>query len=158
MMKMNKEIKDKINNKRQEIKLESERLRKIGKEIHKCPNCGKDVDANKLRLYCSDKCSAEFYYKYDYSKNSGILKEYKKQLQEEYENKNPKKEKDSITYPISRKKYKCDFCNTTIQKNEKYCKYTILPGDEEFIGHMLVETNIFHNFFDLQMFDHEQLM
>lgn len=130
---MNKAIKDKIEIKKHEIKSESERLRKIGKEIHKCPNCSKDVDIN--RLYCSDKCSAEFYYKYDYSKNSEILKEYKKELQEEYENKNPKKEMNSMTYPISRKNYKCDFCNTIIQKNEKYCKYTILPGDEEFIDY-----------------------
>ena len=129
---MNKEIKDKIEIKKHEIKLESERLRKIGKEMHKCPNCDKDVDIN--RLYCSDKCSMEFYYKYDYSKTSEILKEYKKQLEEEYKNNNPKKITNP-SYPVARKDYKCNFCNTEIAKGERYCKYTILPGDEEFIDY-----------------------
>ena len=130
MMKMNKEIKEKIENKRQEIKLESERLRKIAKEIHKCPNCIKEVEPK--RLYCSDKCSLEFMKKYDYSKNSEILKEYKKQLTEEEQNKHPKKEIESVTYPIARKNYICELCKTKILKGQKYYKYTVLPGDIDF--------------------------
>ena len=57
-----KKFKEKIENKRQEIKLESERLRKIAKEIHKWPNCGNPVSGN--RLYCSQECAYAFFVKY----------------------------------------------------------------------------------------------
>ena len=127
---MKKEIKEKVENKRQEIKLESERLRKRAKEIHKCPNCGKPVEPR--RLYCSNKCSIEFQHKYDYSQNSEILKEYKRQLTEEEKNKHPQKEMKSVTHPVARKNYTCELCKTEIPKGQKYYKYTVLPGDADF--------------------------
>lgn len=127
---MNKEIKEKVENKRREIRAEPERLRQRAREIHKCPNCAREVEPR--RLYCSDKCSLEFVEKYDYSQNSEILKQYKKELQEEYQNEHPKKETDSMAYLTARKAYKCDFCNTEISKGQKYYKYTVLPGDIDF--------------------------
>ena len=127
---MNKEIKDKIEIKKHEIKSESERLRKIAKEIHKCPNCAKEVEPR--RLYCSNKCSLEFMKKYDYSKNSEILKKYKMQLMEEEKNNHPKKEIESVTYPVARKNYTCELCKTKILKGQKHYKYTVLPGDIDF--------------------------
>ena len=127
---MNKEIKEKVESKRQEIRAESERLRKRAKEIHKCPNCAREVEPR--RLYCSDKCSLEFQRKYDYSQNSEILREYKKELQEEYQNEHPKKEPNPVSYPVARQNHICMLCKTTIPKGQKYYKYTVLPGDIDF--------------------------
>lgn len=138
---MIKEIKEKINEKKKEIKEKSESLRRDGKINHTCPNCNKQVSGN--RLYCSDKCRFEFITKYDYSASSQILKEYKNNLLEEYEKNHPKKEIKPWSEPIARKSYKCWFCGLEISKGEKYVKYTCIPG-EEFFDECPYETTNYH--------------
>ncbi len=137
---MNKEIKEKVEEKRMEIKNESLRLRAEAKKIHKCPNCGKDVPAK--RLYCSDECSLEFTRKYDYSQDSQILREYKQSLLESKKAVN--NEKSPWSTPVSRKIYTCTFCGLDIQKGEKYYKYTRLPGIDEWFDDSPYEVLHYH--------------
>jgi predicted nucleic acid-binding Zn ribbon protein len=125
---MNKEISEKIEYERNEIKEESIRLRQIAKEKHVCPNCGKSVSGN--RLYCSNDCAYIFFKNYDYSKNSEKLRNYKNLLMEE--NKKPKKEVEPWSYPVARKTYKCFVCGLDITSGQKYVKYTRIPGEEGF--------------------------
>ena len=127
---MNKEICEKVEKEREEIKKESIRLRKLAKETHRCPNCGIPVTSN--RLYCSDNCRYIFFINYDYSQNSEKLKNYKKQLIQEENKTHPKKEISPWSSPVARKSHKCWFCGLEIPKGEKYDKYTCLPGEEGF--------------------------
>lgn len=127
---MNKEISEKIEYKRNEIKEESIKLRREAKVYHTCPNCNKPVTGN--RLYCSYDCAAEFRIKYDYSQTSEILREYARQLKQEYEKNHPKKETEPWSEPVASKPHKCWFCGLEIPKGEKYDKYTCLPGEEWF--------------------------
>jgi len=129
-MKTPKEIQMKVEEKRQEIKELSVRLRKEATESNICPNCGKPVPKN--RLYCSDNCGIAFMTKYDYSQNSPVLREYKKQLKEEYNREHPHQERKTVEYPIARKAHKCWFCGLDIPLGEKYFKHTVVPGDEWF--------------------------
>ena len=131
---MNKEIREKVEQRRKEIQKESLRIRREAKENHTCPNCNKPVSGN--RLYCSDDCRFEFINKYDYSQSSPILKEYKNKLKEGYEETHPKKEADPWSEPVARKEHKCEICDLEIPKGEKCLKYTSLPYfDEDFMDH-----------------------
>ena len=127
---MNKEISEKIEYERNKIKEESIKLRKEAKENHTCPNCGNPVSGN--RLYCSQECAYIFFAKYDYSKNSEKLRDYKNQLLKEENEKKPKKEISPWSEPVARKEHKCWFCGLEIPKGEKYVKYTCRPGEEWF--------------------------
>ena len=127
---MNKQISEKIEYERNKIREESIKLRKEAKENHTCPNCGNPVSGN--RLYCSQECAYAFFVKYDYSKNSEILRNYKTQLLQDENEKKPKKEIVPWSSPVARKEHKCWFCGLEIPKGEKYVKYTCLPGEEWF--------------------------
>ena len=127
-----KAITAKVEAKRQEIREQSERLRKEATEKHICANCGNKLTGGK-RTYCSDACSIEFIRKYDYSVNSEILKKYRMELQTQYDISHPKKEREPWTEPIAKKEHSCFICGLIINKGEKYHKYVRLPEiDEDF--------------------------
>ena len=126
-----KEIIEQVEAKRNEIRKESERLRKEATEKHTCANCGSPLPSGK-RTYCSDVCSMEFIGKYDYSVNSEILKKYRIELQTQYEVAHPKKREPWIT-PIAKKDHPCVICGLIINKGEKYHRYIRLYEiDEDF--------------------------
>ena len=141
---MNKEISEKIEYERDIIKEESIKLRREAKVYHTCPNCNKPVTGN--RLYCCYDCAAEFRIKYDYSQTSEILREYARQLKQEYEKNHPKKETEPWSEPVARKEHKCEICELEIPKGEKCLKYTSLPYfDEDFIDHPYESTYYHEN-------------
>lgn len=139
---MNKEIYERVEKEREEIKEESIKIRNECKEKHICPNCNKPVTGN--RLYCSNECRWIFFCKYDYSQNSKILKDFKNQIMQEYINENPRKERSPWSYPVARKTYECVFCSTPIKPGTRYAKYTRLPGEDEFFEEAPYETITYH--------------
>ena len=139
---MNKDIKQKIENKRIELTRESLILRADAKKLHKCPNCGKEVAPR--RLYCSYKCSIEFQRKHDYSKNSKILKEYKQQLIDMQKIEKPAKEINPVSTLVARKTYKCILCGLDINKGDRYYKYVRLPGYDEWFDEAPYEVSHYH--------------
>ena len=139
---MNKEIREKIEIKRNELKEESERIRRESKENHTCPNCKKPVQGN--RLYCSHECTVEFFINHDYSQASNILRNYKKQLEIEYEELHPRQVADPVSHPIARKKHECFFCGLDINAGEKYYKYIRLPGQDEYFEDYPYESLSYH--------------
>ena len=141
--KMNKEIKEKVEKKRQEIREESIKLRNKAEESHKCAYCGKSLPQGK-RIYCSDNCAYNFTLKYNFSKSSDILRDYRDELEEEYEEKHPKPEPDPWSQHVARKDYVCAFCKTTITKGTKYRKYTRLPNFDEWFEDAPYETFSYH--------------
>ena len=139
---MNKEIYDKVEQAREEIKEESIRIRRESKENHTCPNCNKSVTGN--RLYCSDECRWIFFCKYDYSQNSKALRDLKNKLIEENKKDHPGKERSPWSYPKARKPYTCEFCSLPIKPGSIYTKYTRLPGEDEFFEEAPYETITWH--------------
>lgn len=127
---MNNEIREKVEKKRQEIREESIRLRNKAQESHTCAYCGKPLPQGQ-RIYCCDNCAYYFTVKYNFSKSSNILRDYRDELEEEYEEKHPKPEPDPWSQHVARKDYLCAFCETTITKGTKYSKYTRLPAFDE---------------------------
>ena len=127
---MNKEIREKVEKKRQEIREESIKLRNKAQESHTCAYCGKSLPPGQ-RIYCSDNCAYDFTVKYNFSKSSNILRDYKNELEEEYEALHPKPEPDPWSHHVARKDYKCTFCKTAITKGTEYIKYTRLPNYDE---------------------------
>ena len=140
---MRGEIKEKIEAKRQEIKAESERLRREATQNHICANCGSTLPSGK-RTYCSDTCSMEFVSKFDYSADSEILREYARKLKDEYDAAHPKEERQPWSQPVAKKAHKCDFCSTEIKKDEKYEKYVRLPEYDEGFDDAPYETLRYH--------------
>jgi predicted nucleic acid-binding Zn ribbon protein len=127
---MRGEIKEKIEAKRREIRGESERLRKEAVQNRECANCGNPLESGN-RVYCSVKCSYEFFEKYDYSSTSKILKDYANQLRKEYDAAHPREERQPWSQPVARIEHICSFCGTPIRKGEKYDKYVRLPEYDE---------------------------
>ena len=140
---MREEIKEKVETKRQEIRAESERLRKEAVQNHECANCGKQLPSGK-RTYCCSACSIEFSLKFDYSANSNILREYKRKLRDEYRAEHPRKEREPWSQPVAKKAHKCDFCSTEIKKGEKYEKYVRLPEYDEWFDDAPYEALRYH--------------
>ena len=140
---MRKEIKEKVEAKRQEIREESQRLRREATENHICANCGNPFNGGK-RTYCSDACSVEFFSKFDYSADSEILREYARKLKDEYDAAHPKEERSPWSQPVANKIYPCDFCGTRIEKGEKYEKYVRLPEYDEWFDDAPYETLRYH--------------
>ena len=139
-----KEITEKVEAKRQEIKVESERLRKEATEKHICANCGSPLPSGK-RTYCSDACSMKFTEKYDYSVNSEILKKYKMELQTQYEIVHPKKEREPWSQPVAKKDHPCFVCGLIINKGEKYHRYVRLPEIDEYFDDYPYESICYHS-------------
>ena len=139
-----KEITEKVEAKRQEIKVESERLRKEATENHTCANCGNSLPSGR-RTYCSDACSMQFTEKYDYSVNSEILKKYRMELQTQYEISHPKKEREPWTEPVAKKDHPCSVCGLIINKGEKYHRYVRLPEIDEDFDDAPYETLCYHS-------------
>ena len=127
---MMKEIRDKVEAKRQEIMKESERLRTEATKNHICANCGSPLPSEK-RTYCSSKCSIEFSSRFDYSVSSNILREYARKLKDEYNAAHPKKERQPWSTPVARTEHECSFCGSMIKIGEKYEKYVRLPEYDE---------------------------
>ena len=140
---MRKEIKEKVEARRQELKAESERVRKDAKEKHMCANCGNLLLPGR-RTYCSNACSVEFFSKFDYSADSEILREYARKLKDEYDAAHPKEERSPWSQPVANKIYPCDFCGTRIEKGEKYEKYVRLPEYDEWFDDAPYETLRYH--------------
>jgi len=140
---MRGEIKEKIEAKRQEIRAESERLRREATQNHICANCGSTLPSGK-RTYCSDTCSMEFVSKFDYSADSEILREYARKLKDEYDAAHPKEERQPWSQPVAKKAHMCDFCSTEIKKGEKYEKYVRLPEYDEGFDDAPYETLRYH--------------
>lgn len=140
---MRDEIKEKVEAKRQEIRAESERIRRDAVENHICANCGAPLQSGK-RTYCSEHCAMEFVSKYDYSVNSEILREYARKLKDEYDAAHPKKERQPWSQPVARKDHICSFCETPIRKGEKYEKYVRLPEHDEWFDDRPYETLGYH--------------
>ncbi len=140
---MRKEIKEKVEARRQELKAESERVRKDAKEKHMCANCGNLLLPGR-RTYCSNACSVEFFSKFDYSADSEILREYARKLKDEYDAAHPKEERSPWSQPVAKKAHKCDFCSTEIKKGEKYEKYVRLPEYDEWFDDAPYETLRYH--------------
>jgi hypothetical protein len=140
---MNKEIKEKVEARRQELKAESERVRKDAKEKHMCANCGNLLLPGR-RTYCSNACSVEFFSKFDYSADSEILREYARKLKDEYDAAHPREERQPWSQPAARRGYKCYFCETEIRKGEKYEKYVRLPEYDEWFDDAPYETLRYH--------------
>lgn len=130
-MRIPKEVKQKVEEKRDEIRTESIKLRDDAKSGHVCVNCGKSLENGK-KVYCSEDCYSEFYYAHDFSVNSEILKEYKEECLTEYREENPVEEREPWTTQKANKDYKCIICGLTINKGEKYSKFTVLPGNDSF--------------------------
>ena len=130
---MKTDITKEIEKHREEMRQEIEKLRREAKEKGVCPNCGNPV-TNPRRLYCSDQCSWDFQDKHDYSQKSPIIASLKKELKSELKAE-PKNPTPSITYPKAMKEYRCTVCNLQILKEERHAKYTILPGDDQFIDY-----------------------
>ena len=127
---MMKEIRDKVEAKRQEIMKESERLRTEATKNHICANCGSPLPSGK-RTYCSSKCSVEFSSRFDYSVSSNILREYARKLKDEYNAAHPKKERQPWSTPVARTEHECSFCGSMIKIGEKHEKYVRLPEHDE---------------------------
>ena len=140
---MNKEIKEKVEARRQELKAESERVRKDAKDKHMCANCGNLLLPGR-RTYCSNACSVEFFSKFDYSADSEILREYARKLKDEYDAAHPKEERSPWSQPVAKKAHKCDFCSTEIKKGEKYEKYVRLPEYDPWFDDAPYETVRYH--------------
>ena len=140
---MRGEIKEKIEAKRQEIKAESERLRREATQNHICANCGSPLPSGK-RTYCSDTCSMEFVSKFDYSADSEILRKYARKLKDEYDAAHPKEERQPWSQPVARKVHGCDFCGSPIQKGEKYERYVRLPEYDEWFDDAPYEALRYH--------------
>ena len=140
---MRKEIKDKIEAKREEIRAESERLRREATQSHICANCGSPLPSGK-RTYCSGACSMEFMSRFDYSVNSKILMEYTKKLKDEYDAAHPKEERQPWSQPVAKKAHMSDFCSTEIEKGEKYEKYVRLPEYDDWFDEAPYETLRYH--------------
>ncbi len=140
---MRKEIKEKVEARRQELKAESERVRKDAKEKHMCATCGNLLLPGR-RTYCSNACSVEFFSKFDYSADSEILREYARKLKDEYDAAHPKEERSPWSQPVAKKAHKCDFCSTEIKKGEKYEKYVRLPEYDEWFDDAPYETLRYH--------------
>ena len=140
---MRKEIKEKVEARRQELKAESERVRKDAKEKHMCANCGNLLLPGR-RIYCSNACSVEFFSRLDYSADSEILREYARKLKDEYDAAHPKEERSPWSQPVAKKAHKCDFCSTEIKKGEKYEKYVRLPEYDEWFDDAPYETLRYH--------------
>lgn len=130
-MRLPNELKLKVEEKRDEIRNESVKLRDDAKARHLCVNCGKSLENGK-KVYCSEDCYSEFYYAHDFSVNSEILKEYKEECLAEYREENPVEEREPWTTQKANKDYKCVICGLTINKSEKYSKFTVLPGNDSF--------------------------
>ncbi|KPV44510.1 hypothetical protein SE19_08735, partial [Acidiplasma aeolicum] len=92
----------------------------------------------------SDKCSIEFQRKYDYSKNSKILKEYRQQLIDMEKIEKPDKEINPVSTPVARKTYKCILCGLDINKGDRYYKYVRLPGYDEWFDEAPYEVAHYH--------------
>ena len=137
-----KEIREKVEKKRLEIKQESERLRREAKENHVCPNCGTKVSAN--RLYCSNDCYIKFFVDHDYSRTSRELRDYKEELEYEFSVNHPKKEREPWTQPVAMKEHTCYVCDLPIQKGEKYDKYVRLPEIDEYFDEAPYESLSYH--------------
>ena len=133
-MKIPKEIKIDIEKRRKEMKEESDLLKSHALANRICPICGKHIEDNR-RIYCSDICSRTFYSDHDYSQKSEHLRQYKKKLMKEYTDNHPEIEepKDPWSEHKARKTYECIMCHLEIEKGEKYAKFTILPGIDDFI-------------------------
>ena len=140
---MRKEIKEKVEARRQELKAESERVRKDAKGKHMCANCGNLLLPGR-RTYCSNACSVEFFSRLDYSADSEILREYARKLKDEYDAAHPKEERSPWSQPVANKIYPCDFCGTRIEKGEKYEKYVRLPEYDEWFDDAPYETLRYH--------------
>ena len=140
---MRREIKEKIEAKRQEIRAESERLRREAVQNHICANCGGSLPSGK-RVYCSSKCSYDFVERFDYSSNSEILREYARELKQEYQAAHLKKERQPWSQPVARKDHTCSFCGTTITKGQKYDRYIRLPGYDEWFEDYPYEVMQYH--------------
>ncbi len=140
---MRGEIKEKVEARREELRAESERLRKEAKEKHVCANCGNPLPPGR-RTYCSDGCSEMFFRVFDYSPNSQVLKDYARDLKREYAVEHPKPEREPWSQPVAKKIYPCDFCGTPIEKGEKYDKYIRLPGYDEWFDDAPYEAMRYH--------------
>ena len=138
-----KEIKEKVEAKRHEIKEESQKLRIEATQNHVCANCGNPLPPGR-RMYCSDACYIGFIGKYDYSANSEILRKYARKLKDEYDAAHPKVERNPWSQPVARKLHKCNFCSTEIKKGEKYEKYVRLPEYDSWFDDAPYETLRYH--------------
>jgi hypothetical protein len=138
------EIKKKAEEKRATIRMESERIRRDSKEKHICANCGQPLPAGR-RAYCSDECVSEFTSRYDYSQSSEILKQYRADLQLQYETEHPKKEREPWTHPVAKKEHRCFVCGLVITKGEKYDRYVRLPEMDEFFDDAPYESICYHS-------------
>ena len=138
-----KEITEKVEAKRHEIKEESQKLRIEATQNHVCANCGNPLPPGR-RMYCSDACYVGFIGKYDYSANSEILRKYARKLKDEYDAAHPKVERNPWSQPVARKVHKCNFCSTEIKKGEKYEKYVRLPEYDSWFDDAPYETLRYH--------------
>lgn len=137
-----KEIREKVEKKRLEIKQESERLRREAKENHVCPNCGTKVSAN--RLYCSEVCNVKFFANHDYSQTSREIRDYKEELEYEFGIEHPRKEREPWSQLVAKKEHNCFVCGLLIPKGEKYDRYVRLPGIDEFFNDYPYESVSYH--------------
>jgi len=120
-----------MNNEVEQLKKElmekSIKIRKKAKEQGICPNCLSPLPKGK-RVWCSDSCYLQFMERYDYSQNSPILREKKKEIKA----RKPKKDLDPWSTVKARKEYECFICGLPIHPREVHKKFVYLPGTEYF--------------------------
>jgi len=120
-----------MNNEVEQLKKElmekSIKIRKKAKEQGICPNCLSPLPKGK-RVWCSDSCYLQFMERYDYSQNSPILREKKKEIKA----RKPKKDLDPWSTVKARKEYECLVCGSPIHRGETHKKFVNLPGTEYF--------------------------
>lgn len=106
---------------RQSIITAAEKAKKAAYDTGDCAYCGGHMPSSRIShnsYTCSIECSFAFVGKFDYSKNSPILKERRRQLKAA----RPKNQSSDPSIPLLktlRTNWTCDMCGIMIKKGEK---------------------------------------
>ncbi len=135
--------KQELENLRESIRQEAETVRKKAYESGLCAVCESSIPSQRRSrgsYTCSQVHAFQFFAEHDYSQNSPILREKKRELREQQ----PKKERNPWTKQKAAKEYLCTFCSLSIQAGEEYDKYTRLPSLDEFFEDSPYESLPYH--------------